>query len=171
MPHSRDELSTGKTHQLHVQKLEDIEVQLLDEKGNPEKGRARLTLPDGTVVEKDLDRHGKIGARKVLPGPCRLEFPVPNGRDPAIATGAIDITVLDDDDEALGGANYKITFADGSTKEGVTAEDGRIKLRDVPRGEYTLELVGEDGTLTNVDDDDDDDEDDDDVADDPGEKD
>ncbi len=154
MPHSRDELSTGKTHQLHVQKLEDIEVQLLDEKGNPEKGRARLTLPDGSVVEKDLDHHGKIGAKKVLPGPCRLEFPVPGGRDPAIATGAIDVTVLDDDDEALGGARYRITFADGSTKEGVTAEDGSIELRDVPRGDYKLELVGEEGTLTPVTDDD-----------------
>ncbi len=147
MSDGKDDLPTGKKHVLHLKALEDITIQLLDTEGKPEKGRARLTLPDGNTVEKDLDAEGKIEAKKVLPGMVKLEFPVAKGRDPSIELGDVDVTVLDDEDEPVRNQSFKITFADGTSKDGKTGPDGRIVLHHVPKGEYTLELTGARGEL------------------------
>lgn len=147
MTHSKGDLDTGKKHVLHLHRLEDISIQLLDASGKPEKGTARLTLPDGQTIEKDLDPNGKIEAKQVLPGVCKLEFPVPRGRDPAIETGSVDVLVRDEDGEPVKDAAYTIAFADGSKRQGKTASDGRIQLRDVPAGDYTLTLDDEKGEL------------------------
>jgi hypothetical protein len=53
-----------------------VEIQLLDSEGKPvPNARYRLELPDGSVLEGQLDENGLAGVDGIDPGNCDLTFP------------------------------------------------------------------------------------------------
>jgi type VI secretion system secreted protein VgrG len=53
-----------------------IEIELLDEEGEPVPGeRYRITLPDGSTVEGTLDQNGFARVDGIDPGNCEVSFP------------------------------------------------------------------------------------------------
>ena len=54
-----------------------IEIELLDEQGNPVAGeRYRVTLPDGkTIAEGTTDENGFARVSNIDPGSCKITFP------------------------------------------------------------------------------------------------
>jgi hypothetical protein len=53
-----------------------IEIELVDEEGNPVAGESfEITLPDGTVVDGTLDDNGRARADGFDPGSCQITFP------------------------------------------------------------------------------------------------
>ena len=54
-------------------------------------------------------------------------------------TYPLDIYLEDEDDEPLDGVEYKITFSDGTTKEGVF-KNGHARIEDAPYGKFTIEV-------------------------------
>ena len=58
-----------------------VTIELLNEDGNPVGGEAYiLELPDGTVMEGNLDESGKAGVNNIDPGQCKICFPRFDGR-------------------------------------------------------------------------------------------
>lgn len=58
------------------QKKHFVAIQMLDEEGRPAAGEDfKLTLPDGTVQEGNLDQHGKARINGIDPGSCKITFP------------------------------------------------------------------------------------------------
>jgi len=61
-------VSPAKTHW--------IAIQLLDEEGHVVPGEDyKITLPDGTVVEGCLDKHGHAKVSGIDSGNCKVSFP------------------------------------------------------------------------------------------------
>jgi hypothetical protein len=59
-----------------------VEIQLLDEDGNPVAGeRYILKITDGSVREGTLDAAGKVSVRGIDPGTCTLRFPDLDARE------------------------------------------------------------------------------------------
>ena len=53
-----------------------VAIQMLDQEGRPAAGEDfKLTLPDGTVQEGNLDQHGKARINDIDPGSCKITFP------------------------------------------------------------------------------------------------
>lgn len=53
-----------------------VDIELVDAKGDPIPfQKFRLTLPDGKVIEDELDEDGLGGVEGVRPGEGKLEFP------------------------------------------------------------------------------------------------
>ena len=53
-----------------------IEIELVDEQGNPVPGEAfEITLPDGSVVDGSLDGNGQTRVDGIDPGSCQITFP------------------------------------------------------------------------------------------------
>ena len=53
-----------------------IEIELVDEEGNPVPGEAyKVTLPDGTVDSGTLDDKGLVRIDGIEPGTCKITFP------------------------------------------------------------------------------------------------
>ena len=54
-----------------------IEIELVDEEGNPSPGEMyRITLPDGkTLAEGTLDHQGCARVSGIDPGTCKITFP------------------------------------------------------------------------------------------------
>lgn len=70
----------------NVQPCEDtktwIEIELLDEEGNPVPGaKYRVLLPDSAQIEGSLDDKGKARVDNIIPGTCTVEFPEFDGRE------------------------------------------------------------------------------------------
>jgi hypothetical protein len=58
-----------------------VAIELLDEEGNPVAGESYiLQLPDGSIMEGNLDESGKAGANNIDPGQCKICFPRFDGR-------------------------------------------------------------------------------------------
>lgn len=59
-----------------------IEIQLVDEEGNPVAGeRYILKITDGSTREGTLDAAGKVSVRGIDPGTCTLRFPDLDARE------------------------------------------------------------------------------------------
>jgi hypothetical protein len=53
-----------------------IEIELVDEENQPVPGeKYRIDLPDGSVVEGNLDSKGKARREGIKPGTCKVTFP------------------------------------------------------------------------------------------------
>jgi hypothetical protein len=53
-----------------------IAIKLVDQDGNPVPGEEyRITLPDGSTVEGDLDKKGFARVNGIDPGTCQITFP------------------------------------------------------------------------------------------------
>lgn len=58
------------------EKTDWIEIELLDEEGNPVPGeKYEIDLPDGTLAKGSLDGDGFARVDGVLPGNCQVSFP------------------------------------------------------------------------------------------------
>jgi hypothetical protein len=57
-----------------------------------------------------------------------------------VVTGTIDERVLDADGQPLVGVPWVALLSDGTRREGVTDQDGRVHLEDVAPGRYELQL-------------------------------
>src|SRR6185369_10323509 len=66
-----------KPHKKDPKKKSWIEIELVDEEGNPVPGEAyRITLPDGeSVAEGTLDDKGFARVDGTDPGTCKITFP------------------------------------------------------------------------------------------------
>jgi hypothetical protein len=59
-----------------------IEIQLVDEEGNPVAGeRYILKITDGSIREGTLDASGKVSVRGIDPGTCTVRFPDLDARE------------------------------------------------------------------------------------------
>jgi hypothetical protein len=136
----RRSTSTGRIHRIPLLPTRDIEVQLVDENGRPRAGKARLTLPDGKVVEADLDANGWVRASRFPPGECMLEYPLGrDGRAPREGVTAVDAILHDAQGEPLRNRPFRARFADGSVRDGTTTAEGRAFLPAAPPGPFELE--------------------------------
>ena len=53
-----------------------IAIQLVDERGHAVPNEDfRITLPDQTLIEGCLDKHGRAKISGIDPGPCQVSFP------------------------------------------------------------------------------------------------
>jgi hypothetical protein len=53
-----------------------IAIRLVDQDNRPVPGEAyRVKLPDGSLVEDDLDEHGSARIMGIDPGTCQVSFP------------------------------------------------------------------------------------------------
>jgi hypothetical protein len=67
-------ISPNKTHW--------IAIHLIDEKGRPVSGEDfKITLPDGTVVEGNLDGKGRAKITGIDSGSCKVSFPNRDTKD------------------------------------------------------------------------------------------
>lgn len=65
-----------QTDEEKEQKTSWIEIELVDEEGNPVAGEAiKVTLPDGTVFPGTLNEKGLCRIDGIDPGTCQITFP------------------------------------------------------------------------------------------------
>ena len=58
-----------------------IEIKLIDEESSPIMGeKYRIVLPDGSIMEGQLDSDGKARIERINPGTCKVSFPELNAR-------------------------------------------------------------------------------------------
>jgi len=76
----------GGTNQLTIvpcpQNATWVEIELLDDQGNPVGGaRYSIELPDGSVHNGTLDSQGVARYDGIIPGACSINFPDYDGKD------------------------------------------------------------------------------------------
>jgi len=100
-------------------------------------GGAYIRIKDGNI---EIHAPGAVdvkGAQRAFAGPASLNYPLP-----ALPTSKYSAAMqyLYHDDEPVQGAKYKATLSDGSVREGVLDDAGRLRLDDVPVGTVSVEL-------------------------------
>ena len=104
---------------------------------------AALKLSGGDI---EIHGPGKMqfkASMKELAGPATISPELPSLPHPANVANALELNFQYDDLQAVPGAPYKVTFADGSVRNGTLDDKGHTRLRNVPPGEYMVEF-GED---------------------------
>jgi hypothetical protein len=72
----------GSNQTVSPQKESWISIKLVDQDNHPVAGEPfRVKLPDGTIVEGQLDRHGVAKISGIDPGSCQVSFPNRNAPD------------------------------------------------------------------------------------------
>ncbi len=108
-------------------KTEWIEIEVVDELGNPYRGPYRIERPDGTVAKGRFDDEDVWGDYDIDPGKCKLTLPEIFEVKPAAADVTqkswIAITLVDDDGEPIVGKPFWVKLSDGSTRSGITGQD------------------------------------------------
>ncbi|MGN6318845.1 DUF2345 domain-containing protein, partial [Trinickia sp.] len=100
-------------------------------------GGAYIRIKDGNI---EIHAPGAVdvkGAQRAFSGPASLNYPLA-----ALPTSKYSAAMqyLYHDDEPVQGAKYKATLSDGSVREGVLDDAGRLRLDDVPVGTVSVEL-------------------------------
>lgn len=125
-----------------------IEIQLLDEICEPIPGeRYRITMPDGSVQEGNLNYLGKARVENIdKPGECRITFPhldaqawdanvvCPAPQSPPETTW-IEFELVDMAGNPVPHELYRITPADGESFEGFLDDSGRVRFGMMKPGE------------------------------------
>lgn len=131
---------------------------LTDDLGAPQAGvRWRATLDDGSTREGTLGPDGGVALDDLPPGRARLEFLDVDAADwsagpgvdvatrdvtaaPAAPPAWLSVELVDELGAPQAGLAWRVTLADGSTREGTLDEGGRLLLEGVPAGSCRLEL-------------------------------
>jgi len=104
---------------------------------------AALKLYGGNIEIHGPGTMAFKASMKELTGPASSSAELPALPHPANVANAIELNFQYDDLDAIPGAPYVVTFADGSVRKGALDEKGHAALKNVPPGEYTVEF-GED---------------------------
>lgn len=104
---------------------------------------AALKLYGGNIEIHGPGTMAFKASMKELAGPASSSAELPALPHPANVANAIELNFQYDDLDAIPGAPYVVTFADGSVRKGALDEKGHAALKNVPPGEYTVEF-GED---------------------------
>ncbi|MCO5169074.1 MAG: hypothetical protein M9894_22250 [Planctomycetes bacterium] len=127
-----------------------LAFELLDHAGAPVAGEPyRVTLPDGTVREGELDAQGRARLERLEPGTCTVELPArdqtwfqdaegPDGK--ALEQDAwLELELLDGDGAPVPDEPYRVTLPGGEVREGRLDARGRARLGQVPPGTCAVE--------------------------------
>jgi hypothetical protein len=125
-------------------KTEWIEIEVVDDLGEPYTGPYQIELPDGSIVKGNFDKDGLWGDYEIEPGSCVLVLPeVPEtikpGSMPSGATTWIAFKVVDDLGQPIEGRPYRLVLTDGTFRTGTTGK-GEIRVDPIPAGTCVLFL-------------------------------
>ncbi len=140
-----------------------VGVQLFDFDGQPVPGtRYEIDLPDGTMRSGTLDSEGYARVDHIESGQCKVRFfDVPENRvwrqssadtdrgrpdrdrhfrdrDGLATDDWIQIVVADETGNPVGGIEYQLVLADGSTEGGTVPDDGVLRLENIEPGSCKL---------------------------------
>jgi hypothetical protein len=127
------------------EELTYIEVEIVDQDGNPVAGRAyTLTLPDGTKQTGRVPTSGILHVGDLEPGSGQIDFNVDDGD--AQDAGDLDVDdspyvdfqILDDDGNPIPNIAFVLQLSDGTTKDGLTDENGHAHVGNLVDGDCTL---------------------------------
>jgi hypothetical protein len=127
-------------------KTDWIEVEVVDQDGEPYTGGYRLELANGTANEASFNEEGFFGDYDLDTGNCHLflvDRKTPKGgaaEAPAADTTFASVKLVDRDGNFLGDYRYQFEFSDGTKKEGVSGE-GEIRIQDIPSGECVFSIL------------------------------
>jgi len=132
-----------------------LDVQLVDDGGVPLAGqKVKIELPDGTMVEDQLDDAGRLRREDIVAGTAKLHLPELDRAPPAPRRRAgeeepetkawLDLQLVDDGGVPLAGQKVKIELPDGTMVEDQLDDEGRLRREDIKAGTAKLHLVEED---------------------------
>jgi hypothetical protein len=130
-------------------KTDWIEIEVVDQDGEPYTGSYKIELPSGTASDGNFNPEGFLGDYDLDSGNCNLllvDRKTPKGaaatEAPTAETASISVALLDSDGNSLGNRRFKFEFSDGSKKEGVSG-DSEIQIDGVPSGECAFSILAQ----------------------------
>jgi hypothetical protein len=97
--------------------------------------KCKVKLKSGEALDATTDGDGHVHIDMRPEGPYTVEI-----TGDALELTHVDIAAEDPDGRPLAGMSGKIKFADGTEIAVITDAEGRVRLDDVPKGEYTFTL-------------------------------
>jgi protocatechuate 3,4-dioxygenase beta subunit len=145
----------GPPEEIAAEKKAWLDVVLTDDDGRPLAGRkVKIELPDGTLVDDQLDADGRLRRDDLQPGTAKLHLDEEDAAAAAALAAAtapepdrtawLDVQLTDDAGTPLAGAPVKIELPDGTLLDDKLDDAGRLARRDLAPGEAKLHLVEED---------------------------
>jgi outer membrane protein OmpA-like peptidoglycan-associated protein/phage protein D len=131
--------------------LTTLSIKVEDPEGNPVSGaRGTVTLSDGAEIPVMTDVAGEIQLTDVPEGEYTFKLddegsglePIPEPKGPGLTT--LRFRVEDGEGNPMAGAKGTVTLGDGRQVEVTADGSGEIELKDVPEGDYTFALAGDD---------------------------
>lgn len=140
-----------------VTKTDWIEIEVVDQDGEPYLGRFHLELPDGATSDGSFDEEGFFGNYDIESGNCKLTLldrkevgvaaeEAPEQPDPPVAPAPVPVedqpavayrvTLQDDFGNWLNDVEVNITVAGETTS--LTSADGQVGLEGATRGGATI---------------------------------
>lgn len=139
---TRDQLPLNRGHNVIFLKTTFIHIRCKDDDGNVMAGRKfTLELPDGELIEGELDSDGWVKKDDILPGPCTFTLFCDDEETP-LQTHFVHVLVKDEEERPLAGEDYELHLADGTVKKGQLDEEGKVRFEDVPPGPCWFALRG-----------------------------
>ena len=144
MSFSRGGLAINEAHTVRFIRLDYIHIRCLDPAGNPMAGRDyEIELPDGTLVEGQLDDDGWARHDDIRPGECVFKLKGEPPTPPPVGTHYVDVVVKDEADRLLTGEEFTVRASDGSTRTGKLDAEGRARVEELPPGPCWFALRGD----------------------------
>jgi hypothetical protein len=110
----------------------------------------------GTLKTGQTDETGLVRIERVKSGQCDVSFPdaeaelvgsvVKAPARPKAATGAIEIELADVDGKPMSGVRFVAEWSDGTSRAGVTGDQGVGRIENVEEGEYTVTFPDHDAS-------------------------
>jgi hypothetical protein len=138
-PEAGPALTPSQLQQL-AKKKEWIEIEIVDEAGEPYGGAYEIELPDG-AVRKGNFQQGFWADYDIDPGTCKLVLPkAPKGAETGAGSTFVAFRLVDAKDAPVMGRSYKLQLTDGTERTGTT-EDGEIRVDGIDPGTCILSVV------------------------------